>query len=555
MRAVEKGDLPVLVELLAANPLLLLFSVAALGYLFGRITVAGVSLGVAAVLFVGLAFGALDARLKLPDIVYLLGLAIFVYTIGLSSGPNFFTTLRRKGLRDTALVLLLLTVAALLSFAAMKSAGLHPAMAAGLFTGSLTNTPALAAVIEVLQRAGAAERILALPVVGYSVSYPIGVLGVIVAIAVFRRVFRVDLRAEAEQLKDLLGGGEGLVNRTLRVTNAGLCGLPLSDLMRSRGWDVVFSRRSHDGKVSVASGTTVLNVGDVVNLVGTAEHVAAVITALGEELTAPLELDRETLDFRRMFVSNPAVVGRPLQTLRLPEQYDAIVTRVRRGDVDLLPHGKTVLELGDRVRVVTSRANMARLAELFGDSYRRLSEVDVVSLGLGLALGLLLGMIPLPLPGGGSFTLGYAGGPLLVALLLGALERSGPIIWSLPYSANLTLRQFGLTLFLAGVGTRAGYAFVSTLANGDGLILLAAGALMTMSVSVLALLIGYRLLKIPFSLLIGMLAGLQTQPAVLAFANEQTGNELPNVGYAAVYPIATIAKIVVAQLLINLLSG
>ncbi|MCS6889416.1 MAG: transporter, partial [Chloroflexus sp.] len=228
-----------------------------------------------------------------------------------------------------------------------------------------------------------------------------------------------------------------------------------------------------------------------------------------------------------------------------------VITRIRRGDAEILPHGDTTLELGDRVRVVTQRDNMERVTNFFGDSYRALAEIDVVSLGLGMALGMLVGLIPFPLPGGGSFSLGLAGGPLIVALLLGWRGRTGPIVWSLPYSANLTLRQVGMTLFLAGVGTRAGYSFVTTLTQGNGLLLFLSGALITVPVAFATLFIGYKLLKLPFSLLAGMLAGLQTQPAVLAFANEQTGNEAPNIGYAMVYPTATIAKIILAQLLLG----
>ncbi|MDN5272374.1 TrkA C-terminal domain-containing protein [Chloroflexus sp. MS-CIW-1] len=229
----------------------------------------------------------------------------------------------------------------------------------------------------------------------------------------------------------------------------------------------------------------------------------------------------------------------------------AVITRIRRGDVELLPHGDTILELGDRVRIVTQRDNMDRVSAFFGDSYRSLAEVDVVSLGLGTALGMLVGLIPIPLPGGGSFSLGLAGGPLVVALFLGWRGRTGPIVWSLPYSANLTLRQVGMTMFLAGVGTRSGYSFVTTLTQGNGLILFLGGALITIPVAMLTLFIGYKMLKIPFSVLTGMLAGLQTQPAVLAFANEQVGNEAPNIGYAMVFPTAMVLKIIFAQILLG----
>ncbi|GIV88993.1 MAG: transporter [Chloroflexus sp.] len=540
-----------MIELLAGNPLLLLFVVSAIGYLIGRIQIGGISLGVAAVLFVGLAFGAIDQRLRLPDIIYLLGLVIFVYTIGLSSGPGFVASFRQRGLRNNLFIGGILVAAAGITLLIRWALGLNGAQTAGLYAGSLTNTPALAAVIEQLSRIGANEAQRAEPVVGYSVAYPVGVLGMILAIYLTRRLWRIDLTYEAQQLRELGAIGEHLINRTVLVTNPAIAGQTISELVKHNKWNVIFSRYQHNGNIEIATRTTTLTPGDLVNVVGAPEAVERVAQAIGEIAPEQLELDRHTLDFRRIFVSNPEIVGVPLRDLHLPSTMGAVITRIRRGDAEILPHGDTVLELGDRVRVVTHRDNMERVSNFFGDSYRSLAEIDVVSLGLGMAIGMLVGLIPFPLPGGGTFSLGLAGGPLIVALILGWRGRTGPIVWSLPYSANLTLRQVGMTLFLAGVGTRSGYSFVTTLTQGNGLLLFLGGALITVPVAFATLAIGYKLLKIPFSLLIGMLAGLQTQPAVLAFANEQTGNEAPNIGYAMVYPTATIVKIILAQLLLG----
>lgn len=540
-----------MINILANNPLLLLFTVSAIGYLIGRINIGGISLGVAAVLFVGLAFGALDQRLRLPDIIYLLGLVIFVYTIGLSSGPGFIASFRRRGLRNNLFVGGIIVVAAGIAVVLRMILGLNNAQTAGLFAGSLTNTPALAAIIERLSQRGADEVLRAEPVVGYSVAYPVGVLGMILAIYLTRRLWRIDLQQESQQLREFGAVGDHLINCTIRVTNANVDGQSIAELVRANGWNVIFSRRQHDGRIELATGAARLNTGDLISVVGSPEAVAEVTAVLGEPTDEQLVLDRHTLDFRRIFVSNPAVIGVPLRMLNLPSTLGAVITRIRRGDVELLPHGDTVLEPGDRVRVVTQRDNMDRVSAFFGDSYRSLAEIDVVSLGLGTALGMLVGLIPIPLPGGGSFALGLAGGPLIVALILGWRGRTGPIIWSLPYSANLTLRQVGMTLFLAGIGTRAGYSFFTTITQGNGLFLFIGGALITIPVALLTLFIGYKLLKIPFSLLIGMLAGLQTQPAVLAFANEQTGNEAPNIGYAMVFPTAMVVKIILAQILLG----
>ncbi|MCA9962390.1 MAG: transporter, partial [Anaerolineales bacterium] len=213
----------------------------------------------------------------------------------------------------------------------------------------------------------------------------------------------------------------------------------------------------------------------------------------------------------------------------------------------------TMLELGDRVRVVSRRKDLSEVSHLFGDSYKALSELNLLSFGLGLTLGLLLGLVPIPLPGGVVFKLGFAGGPLIVALVLGAIGRTGPLVWNLPYSANLTLRQVGLILLLAGIGIRSGYTFFTTFAQSGGISIFLAGTIITCVTAFVTLWIGYKVLKIPYGMLIGMLSALQTQPAVLGFALEQSENELPNIGYALVFPIATIVKILFAQLLLTLL--
>lgn len=545
-----------MIDLLLNNPLLLLFIVAGLGYLLGRIKVRGVSLGVSAVLFVGLFFGALHPDLKLPEIIYLLGLVLFVYTIGLSSGRGFFAAFKRKGLRDNALVLGMLIFAAVLAAGAHFILSLSATVTAGMYAGSLTNTPALAAVLEQIKGYASAaqlDQLLAEPVIGYSVTYPMGVIGLLLAIGVMQRVWKVDYRAEEQRQRDLAGVNRRIFNRTIRVTQPDTCGHPIHELIRTYQWDVIFGRVRQDSELTLVHGWTKLCPGDLVTVVGAQEELDRVTEFLGEESAEHLELDRSELDYRRIIVSNPKVVGHQLRDLNLSQQYGAVVTRVRRGDVEFLPHGDTVLELGDRIRVLTSRNNLDAVSSFFGDSYRAISEIDILSFSLGLAIGLLVGLIPFPLPGGSTLQLGFAGGPLIVALILGNVERSGPIVWTLPYNANLTLRQFGLVLFLAGVGTRSGWAFVTTFSQSGGWAIFLAGAVITCVTAFLTLAIGYRLLKIPFSMLTGILSGQHTQPAALGFALEQTHNELPNLGYATVYPLATIAKIVLAQVLLSLL--
>lgn len=546
-----------MIQILLDNPLLLLFVVAAIGYALGRITIAGSSLGVAAVLFAGLGIGALDPELKLPELIYQLGLVIFVYTVGLSSGRLFFASFRRKGLRDNLFVVVMIAIGALLAVIAGNLLQLRSTLTAGLFTGSLTNTAALAAVLDYVKRAAPAaeiERIIAEPVVGFSITYPMGVIAMILCISVLQRIWKIDYAAEAGRVQDSGAISQRLLNRTIAVTRPEATTSTVEDLINTHGWDVVFGRLRHDGQLGITGGQTRLAVGDLVSVVGPPAALDQATAFLGVTSEEQLELDRSEFDYRRVFVSSRRLAGHRLQDINLPQHLGAFVTRIRRGDVEMLAHGDTVLELGDRVRIVARRDNMDAVSRFFGDSYRAISEIDILTFTLGLALGLLVGMVPLPLPGGIVLRLGLAGGPLIVALILGALERSGPLVWNLPYSANLTLRQLGLILFLAGIGTRSGYTFVATLSQGGGALIFLAGTVITTVVALLTLWIGRRLLKIPMGLLIGMLAGLQTQPAVLGYALEQSGDELPNVGYSAVYPIALITKILFAQLLVALLA-
>ncbi len=541
---------------LLESPLLLLFVVAAIGYPLGRVKVAGFSLGVSAVLFTGLAFGSLSSDLKLPEVVYQFGLVLFVYTIGLSSGPGFFAALRRKGLRDNALALAMLLIAGALVVVSSLVFSLKPTLAAGLFAGSLTNTPALAGVLETLKSfapTGRLEQVLAEPVIAYSVTYPMGVIGMLLAIGLLERFWRVDQQLEALKVPGLAGLSEGITHQSVVITSSSFQNEPITEIVKKRGWHVVLGRYQHAGNIALVNPTTQLEPGDVLSLVGSRSEVQAVTAELGEPSLEALELNRASLDFRRIVVSDPKVAGKSLSELELPQHFGAIITRVGRGDVDLLPTRDTVLELGDRVRVVCPPEKMQPVSSFFGDSYRAISEIDVMTFSVGIALGLLLGALSVTLPGGSSLKLGIAGGPLIVGLILGALGRTGQVLWQLPHNANLTLRQLGVILFLAGVGTRSGYAFASTFASGEGVLLFLVGALVTCFTAVLALWLGYKILQIPFPILTGMLAAIQTQPAVLAFANERAKNDLPNLGYATVYPVAMIAKIVIAQLLLTLL--
>ena len=543
-----------MLKILIDNPLLLFFVVAAIGYPLGRIRIRGSSLGVAAVLFVGLAIGSIHPDLKLPEIVYMLGLATFVYTIGLASGPAFVASLQRDGMRNNLLVIGMLVFATILTLIAQRMLHLKATVAAGLFAGSLTSTPALAGALETIKQMKTGvglDRFLAEPVMGYSVTYPMGVMGGILAISLLQKLWKVNYADEARNLNIPGAAREALRRATIRVSWDGAERETITELSRREKWDVVFGRVKRGDSFLLPGPRDRLRLGDLVAVVGTESELERVAAVLGERCEEEIDLERSEYEYRRIFVSNPRVAGRQLGSLNLYERFGGTVTRVRRGDDDFLPHDNMVLQPGDRVRVVSRRDRMADVTSFFGDSYRAVSEVDILTFSLGLALGLLLGIVPIPLPGGITLKLGFAGGPLIVALILGTVERSGNLVWSLPYSVNMTLRQTGLVMLLAGIGTRAGYGFVSTFATEGGLSIFAAGAVITFLTALATLWAGHRLMKIPMNLLIGMVGGCQTQPAILAYTLEQTGNDLPNIGYASVYPVATIGKILLAQVLLT----
>lgn len=529
-----------MIDLLADSPLLLFFLVAAAGTLLGEVRILGLRLGTAGVMFAGLAAGALDPALKLPEFTWLLGLVLFVYTIGLASGPAFFAGMRSGGLGRNLLVVGMLCLGAGGAALAGWLLGLSPRLVAGIFAGAFTNTPALAHVLNRLE--GAGDAALAAPVGGYALTYPIGVLGMLAALSIARRAWKPAPRAADEPAP------AALVTRTFRVTRAD--GQAVAPLVRSRGWRAVFGRVRRGDDVRIVDAQTRFADGDVVTVTAAPTDADTIVAALGEPVEERLTADRSQFDFRRVFVSNPEVAGKALRDLYLLPRFEALATRVRRGDVDLVPTGATVLQPGDRVRVLCPREQMDRVSRFFGDSYRAVAEVDVLSFGLGAALGLLLGAVPVPLPGGGTFALGMAGGPLVAGLVLGRVGRTGPFLWNIPYAANLSLRQLGIVLFLAGVGTRSGEVFAAQVGEG-GLLVIAVGAALTCTVAVMTLWVGHALLKLPFSSLSGLLAGLQTQPAVLTFAVEQSGDDQPNVAYATVYPAAILAKILLAQLLLG----
>ena len=543
-----------MLDLLATSPLLLLFAVMAIGYGVGEVRIRGFKLGVAAVLFVGLGFGALDPRLDVPQLIVFLGLAIFVYTVGLSSAPAFFASFRRNGFRDVYFALGTILLSAGLAYGLGQWLGFDAATTGGLYAGASTNTPALAGLLDAIQknvplngRDGVGQQ----AVVGYSLAYPLGVLGVMLGLVILQRLYKIDYPQEFRELQQDYPMGEQLTSQTFRVEHPDLVGHTIREFRQQHPLGIAFGRLSHAGQTQLTTWDTRPEHGDLIVLVGSEEAIRAAAQFVGPPAEGQLNHDRSVFDVRRIFVSNEEIAGKSIASLNLPEKFNVLITRVQRGDMDLLASGDTVLELGDRILLVAHRDDLPEVFRVFGNSYEALSKVNLFSFGLGITLGLLLGMITFALPGGYAFSLGFAGGPLIVALILGQLRRTGPIVWTLPYGANLTLRQLGLIFLLAGIGIRSGQTFYQTLQTDLGIKLFLAGGVIALITTLATLVIGYRMLRIPFSFLGGMVG---SQPAVLEFAVEQAGNRYPTIGYTRMLPVVLIGKILAVQLLYNLLS-
>jgi putative transport protein len=519
-----------MIDLLVDHPVTLLFVVLAGGAALGAVKVKGVSLGPAGALFAGLALSAIDERLAVPEVIGSVGLALFTYGIGLSSGPQFFSSFRAQA-RTLGVVSLCLVIAA----AAVQLLGtlfsISQGTAAGLFAGSLTNTPALAAARDALD--GSTE-----PVVGYSMAYPVGVIGMILAAGWALRRAREAPNADDLDVPLTLG------SRTIRVGPG-----PHPRLRELGATAAVFARVERDGEQLVPGPDFEVRDGDFVSVTAPLGVLDEVTARLGHSVVSQLSHDRSRLDMRRIVVSARQITGRRLGDLELHHRFGAVATRVRRGDVDLLAHDDLTLQPGDRVRVVAPREHMVEIGRLLGDSERRVGEFDALGYTFGLAIGTLLGLVEVPLGGGASFALGIAGGPLVVGLVLGRLERTGPITWQPPFGVGMSIRQLGTILFLGTVGSRSGSALLDALSSRQGIKLAAAAVLVVALTATVFVFSCRHLLGLGGARLAGAIAGLETQPAVLAFANEQADDDRVNTAYALVFPVAMLLKIVLAQLL------
>ncbi len=522
-----------IVELLTEHTVLLYFLYLAVGAVLGQIRIRGVLIGPAAVLFAALTISAFDADLALPEIVGQIGLVLFAYCVGVNSGPTFFDSLRRGG-RAIALVAITLVLAAGVAIGVGALLGLEPALVAGAYTGALTNTPALAAATEQLGSS--------LPTVGYSVTYIVGVVGMLLAAG-------SALTGKTEPKVSAVPEPEPeLTMLSVRVDRAGLPSL--RQLVADFDGRIRFSRVRHNRVVTIATDDMVPELGDVVSVVGPESVVAQVADRLGHVSTLHLELDRRELDFRRIAVSSSAVAGRSLAELDLLSRFGATATRVRRGDIDFLATDDFIVHVGDRFRITAPKSRMGEISAFFGDSEHGASALNPVGFMLGIVIGLAIGLIAIPLPGGAKLSLGIAGGALVAGLVLGRLHRTGPVLWSVPYPTANALGEYGMLAFLAYAGSTSGSKLVAALQTDVGPRLFVAGLVITGFAALMLRIVGPRWGGLSGATLAGAMGGSQTQPAVLAFANDRTGAD-PRVslGYALVYPAAMIIKVLVAPLI------
>jgi putative transport protein len=514
--------------LLETSPMTTLFLVIAAGYLVGEVNFKGFALGSGAVLFVGLACGALAPGAAPPAMLGTLGLLLFLYCVGIQYGGEWYRGLTSpSGLRANAAAFCGLFAAAAVALAIqrMGAAGLPETL--GMFAGATTSTPALQAVLDALGNQEAA--------VGYSLAYPLGVAGPILCMYVYLAIFKPKIAPPADRLLKPVG---------VRVHNKALVERPFVELQQGLPKGVRAVAIRSGGQNRVPDPTTIVQADDEVLLMGSdPAAIGRALESIGEA-AASIAVDRATLDYVRVFASRGGIVGMPLGRVKLPGGFAYSYVHVRRGDVDLLPDDELVLEFGDRVGVLCHRADFEAVRRFFGDSIKGVADFSYISLGVGAAMGLLVGMIPLPIPGIGRITLGLAG-VLLVALWLGHVRRTG-IVWTLPLSANMVLRNFGLTVFLAQVGIASGPQFAATVAE-SGFTLLLLGAVIMLALIVVTMIAG-RLLAIPADDLFGIVSGVTGNPAILVYANRAVPTERPDLGYAMVFPTITVAKILFVQI-------
>lgn len=519
------------------NSYFALFVIIALGYLVGRLKIKGLSLDVSAIIFVALVFGHLGV--VIPKDFQNLGLVLFIFTIGVQAGPGFFESFKRDGRRLALFATLLILSAGLISLIIVAVFDIDKNIAIGLLTGALTSTPGLAAAIDYTHSPLAS--------IGYGVAYPFGVIGVILFVRIMPRLLAKKVsEAESDYNREMTRDFPLIEKKNFIVENTNVVGKSIAELKIRHMTQAVISRVMRSETAFAPTPATILNQGDIVKAVGTPEALERVKLLIGSETEIEIPLDPQ-YDVRIVLVTNKEVVNKTLGQINLLATYGATVTRIRRAGIDISPTPNSKLQMGDKLIVAASKANMAIVARIFGDDDKRLSDTDLLPVALGIILGVLVGLIHISFSRI-DFSMGLTGGVLIVALVLSRIGRTGPLIWTMTGAANNLLRQLGLTLFLASVGTGAGAEIVATFQK-YGLELFAWGAVITLFPMLTALYAGKFFFKMNLLVLFGAITGGMTSTPGLAAADSMTDTNAHSIAYATVYPVAMVLLILVVQAL------
>ncbi|MBR6686008.1 MAG: putative transporter [Paludibacteraceae bacterium] len=544
-----------------AHDVLIYAFVIATGVMLGKIKVCGISLGVTFVLFMGILVGHFGFSVDHTVMHFIkeFGLILFIFSIGLQVGPSFFTSFKKGGmqLNGLACLLILLGIGVTISLFYIFNGDISIPMLVGIMQGAVTNTPGLGAAQEALRQLSDAGE-LAGPIpsigLGYAVAYPMGVIGILLSFLILRGIFRVKLDKEEESLKNQQEVKEAPNWITIRVTNESVVGCTLDQCQSMIRRQFVASRLYNGKEVIIPTDNTILSIGDIVSVIVNQADERAVIAFLGKKVDYVWEDSEKALVSRRIVVTQSNINGRTIGSLAFRSVYGVNITRVHRSGIDLLARPELYLQVGDRVTVVGTIEAISKVEKILGNTLKRLNEPHLITIFLGIFVGILVGSIPIhfpnmPMPA----KLGLAGGPLIVAILLGRFGYRLKLITYTTQSANLMLREMGISLFLASVGISAGAEFVDTVVSPDGVRWILSGMLITMIPALIVGVIG-RLLKINYFTLIGMISGSTTNPPALAYSSAIANNDAPAVAYSTVYPLTMFLRIICAQFIILLLA-
>lgn len=536
-----------------AQNVLMLAVVAMLGLALGAIKFRGLGLGIAGVLFAGLAAGQLGVAINGHVLHFAreFGLILFVYTIGVQVGPGFFASLRRQGLplNLMALAVVLTGVVTTVVLWKLTMKGPDLAAAVGLLSGATTNTPSLAAAQQALtDQPGVTAELKVLPGQAYAVAYPFGIFGIIVTMLLVKVMFRIDLPTEVKKLEaEAAKATPQLTNANIEVHNPNLADVPLRDLPLLGTSSVVISRIYREGQSDLARPDTRLKLGDVIHAVGVEAAVNDLKLLVGRDARIDVRHMPGPVTAQRLLVSRSSVVNRTLGELAFPQRFGVNITRITRAGVDLPVTTTSRLSAGDFITCVGEAGSFESIGKEVGNSSKQLHHPHLVGVFIGISLGVVLGSIPVMVPGlPAPLKLGLAAGPLLVAIALSYIGRIGPVIWYMPQSANLMLREVGIVLFLACVGIKGGHGFIETL-RANGILWLGIGAAITIIPMLAMGIVGRLVFKLNYLTLCGLLAGSMTDPPALAFAQSITGHDGPTISYATVYPMVMLMRVLSTQ--------